>query len=218
MKRVLALLAIAGLSAAVGACGDDSGDDDDGVKNDAGNDAGKSDAGRDASTDATGPRGQQIDTASLGDACNANSDCTGAGTVTCLKTLPTVPTVTGGYCTAECNASAECGPNGACPTGDAFSSPLITSRPGAAEGIASFIPKQCFERCTAGDAGGQGSCSRAGYVCASLVTLAPPALQAMFSGLPVAVRTFGDSYCIPGAAPVDAGTSALIVGGLDAGT
>ena len=71
MKKLLILLALAGLGAT--ACGgDDSGDKDTGSK--------------DASVakDAAAARPQQIDTASLGKACTtatAKTDCTGVGAV-----------------------------------------------------------------------------------------------------------------------------------------
>jgi hypothetical protein len=215
MKRVFALLAIAGLSAAVGACSDDDGGDDD---KDTPKDAGP-DASKDAGKDASGPRGQQIATESLGDACGATSDCSGAGTLQCLKALQTVPTVPGGFCTAECTATSECGSGGACPTGDALAHPAIAGMSAEVKaGLTALLPPICLQKCTVGDAGGKGTCDRAGYVCASIITILPPGpAQQQFGGLSGLVQTFKDTYCLPGGAPTDAGTSALILGGIDSG-
>jgi hypothetical protein len=224
MKRLLTLLALAGLSAAAGACGDDSGDDDsDTPKNDASvrNDAGGKPA----------PRPQQI--TNLAAKCTQNSECTGPGAVECLTDLefgtgePTE--LPGGYCTAQCEYAEECGPNGGCPVAEILESAsgLLAALPGAVDLIKGFLPQNCIEVCTVGDAGGQGTCSRSDHLCQSLTQGMGGGAGLDISMLPGIGNSpaLKKSYCFPpiedaeGDAGVrnDAGASAIKLTGLDAG-
>src|SRR4051812_2952004 len=123
---VLALIALA--------CdGDDDGDADDSGSN-------RIDASRteDAATSADAHASSSANL--IGGACDANDDC-GAGT--CQKTIPVVNTpYPGGYCTASCRTSAECGAEGVCVPG-------LRGQTGS-----------CYLGCD--EAAG---CSRAGYLC-----------------------------------------------------
>lgn len=170
MNRLLILLALAGMGAA--ACGDDS--DDDAPDSDAGA-ATATDAAAAARADAaaredaaTAIRPQQIDSAKVGVACtaaSAKSDCTGVG-ATCLTTsmLGDYP---GGYCSASCQASAECGENGGCPVGDLLAS-VGSLLGGASSLITSFLPadaSSCLKKCSA------PSDCRTGYTCSNITSL-----------------------------------------------
>ncbi len=231
MKNLLTLAALAGLSATVIACGDDSGDKDT---------TEQKDAAVKADSSAPPPRAKQID--NLAAKCTADSECKGAGSVTCLTELggggglggggDAQPVeVPGGYCTAQCNYSSECGDNGACPLAAVLASPLvagIAGQFGGAAGLSALFPQQCFEKCTVGDAGGQGSCSRSDHLCRPISAL----LGATGGGSQLAGLTglLGDipelkyNYCFPeielpvGDAGVgDAGRTTTVTGGLDAG-
>lgn len=208
MKRLLTLLALAGLSAGAFACGDDSGEDD--PKPTPTNDAG--------TKDAAVVRPQQIDSDSLGDKCTAATDCKGAGALECLTELGDQE-LEGGYCTAQCNAAAECGNGGACPVADIAANPLFGQLAGLLGGL---LPQNCVLKCTADDAGGRGSCERSDHVCRSIVpaNLATGPAAGIVNGIPALKQT----YCfppieiqLPDGGAGDAGARALIVNGLDAG-
>jgi hypothetical protein len=206
MKRLLTLLALAGLSAAAGACGDDSGDDD--------GDKGKTDA---SVKDAAAPRPQQIDTDSLGDACKSATDCKGAGQVECLEDLGGQVDIPGGYCTAACTTDAECGPQGFCPA-----AALSAFGGGSLGGIdlGAIIPQNCVLKCTkSNDAG--GGCARSDQVCGALADALPPAFKALAAAFPAATMPFcfapvDLSQFTDGGLP-DAGALSGLLGGLDAG-
>jgi hypothetical protein len=221
MKRLLTLLALAGLSAAAGACGDDSGDDGD-DKGEPKNDASVKDS-------AVPVRPKQID--NLAAKCTADTDCQGVGSVECLKDLGGMTELPGGYCTAQCNYSSECGDKGACPVAEIIASPTIAAAlqafggPAALQGI---LPQNCIETCTVGDAGGRGTCSQPDHNCGNLTDAlaagggAGGALGGL-SGLLGNIAALKLSYCFPEIDLGDAGLprrdggAALIVNGLDAG-
>ncbi|HEX5660121.1 MAG TPA: hypothetical protein VFX59_23155 [Polyangiales bacterium] len=224
MKRLLTLLALAGLSAAAGACGDDSGDD--------GDDKGEVKTDAAVKADAKVIRPTQID--NLAATCEANGDCKGVGAVECLTEFGSemfggTQELEGGYCTAACNDTLECGANGACPVADLVSNPQIATILnlfGGTEALSGIIPQNCIATCTVGDAGGQGTCARADHLCRKLIpdgeaaAGAPPALAGALAGLPGLQKT----YCLPeidiqlGDAGIRRdGGAALRVSGLDAG-
>jgi hypothetical protein len=217
MKRLLILLALAGLTTAV-ACGDDSGDTKTTPE--------VKDSGAGTGIDA-GPavpvREAQI--TNVGAACDPKSttDCKGpANAATCEDTFGmgqmSVP-LPGGYCTAQCNATAECGTNGGCPSADiqAGLSPAIAS---IAAPLLGFVPSQCLVKC---DKAVATSC-RTGYQCKTIAELVPAAL-ASFAGAFTGGPAFKVPYCVP---PVNfdipdgglGGTTTIprtLDGGVDAG-
>jgi hypothetical protein len=206
MKRLLTLLALAGLSAGAAACGDDSGDEGTPTP-DTSKDAGKADS-------AIVSRGPQINEDSLGDSCKSMSDCKGAGELQCLTELG-MQELPGGYCTAQCNTDAECGNNGACPAASLASNPVVSQFAGLLSGL---IPQQCILKCTPAAAGGSG-CSNPEHVCRSFIEGLGSQAAVIGNLIPVAKQTF----CFP---PImlptgdggvgDAGATAPIVG-LDSG-
>jgi hypothetical protein len=201
MIRVLALLALAGLGATAAACGD-KGDDDLEVA--------KSDASTRAPSADGAVRGAQIDAKSLGAACERVSECRGGGELACLTRFPDGSRLPGGYCTAKCNASSDCGPGGGCPTGDFVAAPSLKDY--AAE-ITGMLPQVCYQACVR-----TSDCAREGYVCRSLIATR---LQSAASAILGLVPSLGYDYCVPPVADAgtpDASTSALSVGaGLDSG-
>jgi hypothetical protein len=148
MKRVLILAA---LSALAMACSDDDGGDDDKTVVDAGGDA-KVDASMDGST-------STAKVTNVGAACTAASQCMGTAP-TCETTTPIGGPFPGGYCSAVCSTSAECGATGACPLGE-----LIMLNP--TNPMLAGLSGQCWEKCTA--VGTTAGC-RSGYACTTLGT------------------------------------------------
>lgn len=204
MKRLLTLVALAGLSVAAGACGDDSGDDGETPA-----------ATKDAGTDAVVSRGPQINADSLGDECTSAANCSGAGDLMCLQTIGMDTEIPGGYCTAQCNSDAECGPNGFCPAAAIASIPGAGALAGLTAGL---IPQNCVLKCTkTNDAG--GGCARTDQNCSALIDGIPAAFRQLAQGFPAATTPF----CFP---PVmlpipdgglGDGGAAAILGGLDSG-
>jgi hypothetical protein len=145
MKRLLILLTLSGFAMA---CGDDDGDDS----------PGPVDAGGDAKAD-TGTLDSSVGgkVTNVGAACTQGSQCTGMA-ATCATVTPIGQAFPGGYCSATCSTSAECGAEGACPLGELISlapdNPLLTGLAG-----------QCWDKCTTA---GQVSNCRTGYTCTTL--------------------------------------------------
>lgn len=168
MNRLLILLALAGLSAA--ACSTDTTDTT--PTTPARNDAGSSSTqtGADASTSgAVTPvsRGQQV--TNLAAECTTNTDCKGAGQVTCLHDLGMLGgSIPGGYCTAECQVDDECGKGGACPIADISRDPTVMNLLQQFGGLSltTFIPSQCYATC---DKTAAKPCARADQTCSSLI-------------------------------------------------
>jgi hypothetical protein len=227
MKRLLTLLALASLSAAAGACGDDSGDDGDDDKGTPKNDAS-------VTNDAGGkPAPRPVQITNVGAECTATTDCQGPGALECLSELDLAGNATelpGGYCTAECEYSSECGEKGGCPVAEIIegAGALLNVIPNAAELIKGFIPSNCIETCTGPDSGvaSQGTCSRSDHLCQSFTAGlggggagGGGALAGIIGNSPALKK----SYCFPpvdvGDAGVrnDAGASAIKLTGLDAG-
>lgn len=225
MKTLLILLALAGLGTA--ACGDDSGNDGP-AKKDASisvrDDAAIARADADAAA-----RPQQIDTDKVGAACTASTaktDCTGVG-ATCLTTsmLGDYPA---GYCSATCEASAECGPNGGCPIADLLSGFGGLGNLGGFGGLGGLGGgggATCYKKCTT-----KSDC-RTGYDCASLTSalsgfggpggaggfdigsLLGPSAKVTYCMPPVAIP---DGGVRPGLPSRDGGT-VTVIRGMDAG-
>lgn len=212
MKNLLILLALAGLGTAVG-CGDDEGGGDD-----------KTTPAKDAGTgtpDAKVARPQQIDTDKLGNECTVATEktaCTGAGGK-CLEKLGSgMNTITfeDGYCTASCEASAECGSKGGCPVYDIIAAlpPTLASIVPPSL-ITSFIPSNCYEKCESKE-----DC-RGDYTCSSISAAAQRLAPALAGQVPASPATM-QTYCFPPVSLPDAGVpdagSTTVVGGIDAGT
>ncbi len=139
-----------------------------------------------------------IKVSNAGAACTASQGCQGE-LPECLITSPAGTFYPGGYCTADCKSSMECGPGAACPVGDAeLADPDYP--------FTSTWARKCFKSCTLG----KNEC-RLGYQCESLADAyrAPDAPAAMH-----------DTVCVPQSVPVfgfDAGTIADAGAGRDAG-
>lgn len=213
MKRLLILLALIGAGTSF-ACGDDSGDDDQEVK-DSGTQQPTDARVADSATRDAAPvvsRGVQI--TNLGAACTANSSCTASngGRVECVTELLNID-IPGGFCTADCRLDDECGTNGRCP-----GATVLQGLSGLADFIApiisGIIPQQCVREC---DPRESDPCGRTGFTCGKVPV---PAQIAAFVGT---IPELNRNYCLPptpdaGVPPrQDAGTQALIIQGLDAG-
>lgn len=219
MRKLLTLLALAGLSAAV-ACGDDSGSEDESTGDKDSTNNNKTDGGAKDST--VPPRDQQIDSDSLGAACTKDTDCKGAGSLTCVTNLGMMFELEGGYCTAQCTADSECGANGACPVAGLAQIPVI----GPIIASAGIIPSNCFKTC---DPKVANSCGREGFECRSLLDgLASNPQAAPFITQLQAFPGLDKPYCVPPLPEIDGGFPfplpdagfsflPLQVSGLDAG-
>jgi hypothetical protein len=192
MKRLLILLALAGLTTAV-ACGDD-GDSKKPVEP-------TKDAGNPMSVVDTGvPAARPPQVTNPGAACSKATDCTGAS-ATCeteimvgmgMQSTP----LPGGYCTAQCAAATECGTGGGCPSAE-----ITALLPPAFAGVASgFLPSYCLDKCDA-----KASDCRTGYSCKSLIELVPPELAAGAGPLLAGIPALKTTYCLPPISLPDAG-------------
>jgi hypothetical protein len=191
MKKLLTVLALAGFAMA---CGDDDKDPEGNVTPDSGVDAGR-DAGPGAGD--AGPRVVKVTNA--GNACAADTECTG-GAAKCDKATVLGQPLTGGYCSAQCLYADECGSTGDCPLGEIIRAVGSAAAMGQTAG-------SCYKKCTANTS---GDC-RDGYVCSSLSAAlgipANPVLPAL-----------GRTVCLPPTAPVDGGVPSKADGGVDGGT
>jgi len=174
MKRLLILLALAGLGTAIG-CGDDQPEKTT-VK-----DAGPIDAGNQG-------RGQQID--NVGAACDTNASCMGPG-ASCQKEFgmdQMTIKLEGGYCTAACTAAAECSAGGGCPAAEIGAS--LGQFGGLISGI---IPSYCLDKC---DPNIPTDC-RTGYTCTTFAKIASgiEGIGALAAG--VLGATGQVPYCLP---------------------
>lgn len=216
MKRLLILLALAGLTTAV-ACGDDA---DSKKPAEPTKDAGDTKPGA-ADTGVPAARPPQV--------TNPGAACDPKNTGACMGPSATCQTdftagmgmqstpLPGGYCTAQCAAATECGTEGGCPSAEI--SALI---PPALAGLAGgFLPSYCLDKCDA-----KASDCRTGYSCKSLSELVPPELAAGAGAIIAGIPALKTTYCLPPIAlPVpDGGISRLPVvdagglrGGLDGG-
>lgn len=102
----------------------------------------------------------------------------------------------GGYCTADCSQSEECGDQGVCPVGDA-------QRVASDYRFRSTWARKCFRTCSPGT---PGAC-RVGYACVSLaeVYLADDAPAPMHT--PVCVPSWPTFSREDGGTPADAGAA-----------
>ena len=183
------------------------------------------DAGSDAGTDARVVGGVLVTNPGAACADDAGA-CLGSGAL-CQRSFGQAPLsidLPGGYCTASCTRSAECGSGGGCPLRD-----LSAEIPGIGDVISSMVPlaSTCWDRCSR--VGSADPC-RAGYVCRSIRDLVPPML--LEGSLGIGLLLLGPAsitpYCMPpfelgtlfdgGLPQVDGGLRALTPdGGLDAG-
>jgi hypothetical protein len=149
-RHWLGWLVVACASACGAACATDAGEpglaENRGVEPDGG--AARDDAGASALLERV---------SNVGTPCSLLShSCRGAA-AQCLEISYSGAFYAGGYCTADCKSSAECGPGGECPVGDAESlEPDYDFR--------STWARKCFKSC---QPGALDSC-RAGYACMSL--------------------------------------------------
>lgn len=226
MKRLLTLAAVAGLTAAV-ACGDDSGDKKETTPTaDAG--TGIDSGAKPVADTGTGVVARPVQVDKPGAACTtatAKTDCTGPS-ATCNESIMVGQDnikLPGGYCSAQCNATSECGTGGGCPAAE-----ITASLPAAIVDLAGplltgIIPSNCLDKC---DKNGPDTC-RTGYECKTIGELVPPNLGAIAGPL-TSGAAFRVSYCLPPinlaqpdagrpAAPVDSGVRTGLDGGADSG-
>lgn len=224
MKRLLILLALAGVGSAF-ACskdttdeGDD--DDDDTPTQDAGTDAAR--ASDSAVRSDSGPVVVKVE--NPGGKCTKDGDCTGA-MATCETELGEAPDeveLKDGYCTAMCASPAECGSNGGCPFaeitgGISFGFDLSMLLP---------IPSYCLDKCTATES----NACRDGYECKSVYDFVPANIKQSFGAF-LSGPGWRTTYCmppieinfpmpgLPDAGRPDAGGTGntTAIGGMDAG-
>ncbi|HEX5657907.1 MAG TPA: hypothetical protein VFX59_11965, partial [Polyangiales bacterium] len=112
-------------------------------------------AGQETSEPDAGPT--ELRVTNVGTSCSLlNRSCTGSD-AQCLEISYSGAFYPGGYCTADCEQSEQCGPSGVCPVGEA-------ERIAGDYKFRSTWARKCFKTCSPGVS---GSC-RAGYACRSL--------------------------------------------------
>jgi hypothetical protein len=222
MKRLLVLLALAGIGGA-SACGDDDDKPAGESSHDAGTglDASKPADDAAAAPDTSAPKGVQVE--NLGAKCKVNTECAGPA-ATCALTLGDgnlSVDLKDGYCTAMCTASSECGAGGGCPLAEVTAA-IPIQLPFDLSAVVP-IPSLCLDKCTK-----SASDCRDGYECKSVGDVIPAELKTGAAALLLLSPAFRTTYCIPpievelpapvdASVPVDASTALKVVGGLDAG-
>lgn len=103
-----------------------------------------------------GPVAPTVKVTNVGATCLTALDCHGPS-AQCLEISLSGAFYAGGYCTAECKSSVECGPGAECPVGE---SELIN----ATYPFRSTWARKCFKSCSPGD---PNAC-RLGFTCKSL--------------------------------------------------
>jgi hypothetical protein len=129
-------------------------------------------------------------------ACGVNG---GSKCLTELMVLGNLVEFPGGYCSASCEASTECGAAGACPVGETKAE--LASTPMAS--VFAMLPSNCLETCESAT-----DCRVSeGYDCKPMTAAMPEQLRAIVSTLlgdkPIAKRTL----CVPVAAEARAGAN-----------
>lgn len=227
MKRLLILLALAGLGAA--ACSSDTTEPSPtNTKADASTGSTMTPA-VDAGTVIVVPPSRGVQITNLAAECVDDSACKGPGAVKCLHDLGMLGgNIPGGYCTSECKVDDECGMGGSCPISDISRNPMIATLLQNFGGISltSFIPSQCYATCTKTAA---KPCARADQTCTSILDMMNAqggnmggfSVAGLLGQFPEAKQTF----CFPpievpgrdaGVASGDAGAPA-VVRGIDGG-
>jgi len=214
MKRLLILLALAGVTTAA-ACGDDRDSKTPPVK--PAPDPGQTPP---APLDAGGPAARPAQVLNPGAACDPKSttDCMGPGAKCETEIMVGMgmqsTALPGGYCSAQCAASAECGAGGGCPSAE-----ITALLPPAFAGVAAgFLPSYCLDKCDA-----KASDCRTGYQCKSLSELVPPELAAGAGPILAGIPALKTTYCLPPVSLPDAGVgrppvaNPVRVTGLDGG-
>lgn len=230
MKRLLILLALAGLGAT--ACSSDTTDPTPTNT--------KADASTGPTTTATVdsgtpaivvPPSRGVQISNLAAECVDDSACKGAGAVKCLHDLGMLApgrNIPGGYCTAECKVDDECGAGGSCPIADVSRNPMIATLLQNFGGLSltTLIPSQCYATCSKTAA---QPCARADQSCTSILDMMNAqggsmngfSIAGLLGQFPEAKQTF----CFPpievpvrdaGVATGDAGAPA-VVRGIDGG-
>ena len=141
MKRLLILLALAGLATAA-ACGDDGEPTKKPVDN--------KDAGSTPVVDTGVPAARPVQIENPGAACTKGSttDCKGVGAI-CQSSImvgQTAVPLEGGYCSAQCTSAAECSAGGGCPAAEitALIPPALAAFAG---GLTALVPSNCLDKC-----------------------------------------------------------------------
>lgn len=126
-----------------------------------------------------------------GAACSGERGCQGPS-ARCLADLKVISgdvAFPGGYCSASCESSADCGPQAACPVVEIRAqlqgSPLASAF--------ANLPAKCLKRCS-----DDGSCRQAeGYRCARVIDVLPAALSAVAGGVLGGTMAGSQTYCVP---------------------
>jgi len=138
-----------------------------------------------------GPSELNVKVANAGDPCEPLGRACQGSAPQCLEISLSGAFYSGGYCTADCKQSAECGANAECPVAEAaLIAPNYEFR--------STWARKCFKSCTPGNV---GQC-RSGYACTSLADA---------YGTPNAPAPMHRTVCLPRA---PAGSSASLDGGV----
>lgn len=229
MKRLLILLALTGAATGL-ACGKDDGDDDS-----AGDDDDDDAPNQDASTTPRNDAGTRNDSGSapatvkienVGAACKEDKDCKGpmANCETEITSGGDPVPLEGGYCTANCTSSVECGNEGLCTLTELTMGFML---PGF-DVTGGLLPSYCLAKCDA-----QNDC-RGGYDCRSIGDLVPAQYKQGLTAVIFSGAAWRQTYCIPpieldlpdlptnprpDAGAADAGSMSMtrLDGGLDAG-
>ena len=120
-----------------------------------------------------------IQVTNVGNQCGDDAGCDGPG-AHCMNVSSTNTRYPDGYCTADCEVTAECGPGAVCPVGEAIASDPSFQPPAT-------WPHTCYRRCSV-DGAALGGC-RSGYVCRSLAEA-----YGMKDPVPAPMR---ETICIP---------------------
>jgi hypothetical protein len=157
-----------------------------------------------------------------GEGCTSKANCTGMNP-TCTTSISIVVqsiTFPAGYCSATCKTNLECGSSGECPIGVSLST--APSFPGL--DLSTFIPSNCYKRCTTDSDCRTGEKYRCTTILDALSSGAGGGLN--LGGINIGSLLSGpikdNQYCLPPAPPApdggtDSGTPAHDGGAADTG-
>lgn len=132
--------------------------------------------------------GRPVRVHNVGAACGASQRCEG-GMSMCLPRLAAGLELPGGYCSAICELSSDCGARGHCVRAEAEEA--LAQGPGAAF-VPSF-PQSCLQTCS-----DTSDCRSAeGYECVSVLALFPQQVRDAVSAAIDASALAPTRYCLP---------------------
>jgi hypothetical protein len=193
MERFLILLTLTCVGS-VFACSNDNtadegDDDDDTTSRDASTDGASRAAEAGPKKDSAAALTAKVENA--GAACKADKDCTGSQ-ATCETSLgegEDEVELKGGYCTAMCDSTAECGSGAGCPFIE-ISSGLQLPIPAS---LFLPVPPYCLDKCDAKES----SACRDGYTCKSIGDFVPAEYKTGIAAALFRSPAFMTTYCMP---------------------